>query len=144
MPKLYPPGRILHIVRKYPRDLLSNKKNKIETLSSSNGDTCVTTEAPKIIKKNKKLFKVIKNKREDSQTTLSPVYQIIENDNKKFDELLISPRMLQDHMPDNLIKCMRAVLEEPGPKNLQENLFSTNLIRATRVMMNTIQTKLQF
>jgi hypothetical protein len=38
-----------------------------------------------------------------------PVYQVIENSNTSFNELLISPRMLQDHMPDNLIKCMRAV-----------------------------------
>lgn len=44
------------------------------------------------------------------KTTMSgPVYQVIENENTNFNELLISPRMLQDHMPDNLIKCMRAV-----------------------------------
>jgi hypothetical protein len=45
-----------------------------------------------------------------------PVYQVIETENENFNELLISPRMLQDHMPDNLIKCMKAVLEEPAPK----------------------------
>jgi hypothetical protein len=45
-----------------------------------------------------------------------PVYQIVEADNRQFNQLLISPRMLHDHMPDNLIKCMKAVLEEPAPK----------------------------
>lgn len=78
LPKLYPPGRILHIVRQYPTDR-HEKESAYESF------------AP-------------------------PVYQIIENDNKHFDELLISPRMIQDHMPDNLIKCMRAVLDEPLPK----------------------------
>lgn len=51
-----------------------------------------------------------------SQALPGPVYQVIEADNKNFNELLISPRMIHDHMPNNLIKCMKAVLEEPAPK----------------------------
>ena len=68
-PSLYPPGRILHIVRKYPKT--ENKTKK--------------------------------------QGKVKPTLQIIEADNHNFNELLISPRMLQDHMPQSVLNAMKAV-----------------------------------
>ena len=72
-PSLYPPGRILHIVRKYPRA------------------------------KNENIFESNQQKKESS------TFQIIEADNRSFHELLISPRMLQDHMPQSILNAMKAV-----------------------------------
>jgi hypothetical protein len=37
------------------------------------------------------------------------VFQIIESDNRHFNELLISPNMIADHMPGSLIDSMKAV-----------------------------------
>jgi hypothetical protein len=118
LPILYPPGRILHIVRKYPRSPNQRANN-------SNFETDI--ESNNLSKKKRKIFskKTNKNKEENRNRKIQideeeqdnqPVYQLIETDNKNFNELLISPRMLQDHMPDNLIKCMKAVLDEPAPK----------------------------
>jgi hypothetical protein len=70
-PSLYPPGRILHIVRKYPHESLNER--------------CKSDKSEKTI------------------------FQIIEADNRNFNELLISPRMLQDHMPQSVLKAMKAV-----------------------------------
>lgn len=102
-PKLYPPGRILHIVRKYPKNSFDLNDSLNETKISQKSKHCY------FFKENEKdLQQKIKNN--------LPVYQVIETENENFNELLISPRMLQDHMPDNLIKCMKAVLKEPAPK----------------------------
>lgn len=100
---MYPPGRILHIVRKYPRPLSSTTHYEDEQLN------------PKLRqhRKSNQLKDMLKLNRSSQPL---PVYQIIETDNKDFNELLISPRMIQDHLPNNLIKCMKAVLEEPAPK----------------------------
>ena len=68
-PSLYPPGRILHIVRKYPKHEDTTKK----------------------------------------QGKVKPTLQIIDADNHNFNELLISPRMLQDHMPQSVLNAMKAV-----------------------------------
>ena len=76
-----------------------------------------TVETKKSVKFNS-LQNYLMNTRlsKSSQALPGPVYQVIEADNKNFNELFISPRMIQDHMPNNLIKCMKAVLEEPAPK----------------------------
>lgn len=78
-PPLYPPGRIIHIVRKYPRE-------------PSNADNLLQND-----------------KITDQKATCSPIYQIIEANNHGFDELLISPRMLQDHIPHNVLGAMKKV-----------------------------------
>ena len=38
-----------------------------------------------------------------------PVYQAIWADNRDFDEVLISPTMLNDHMPDNVMEALEKV-----------------------------------
>jgi len=57
---LYPPGRIIHIVRHHPKTRRGGE----------------------------------------------PAYQGVWADNKDFDEVLISKRMLQDHMPDNVLDAL--------------------------------------
>ena len=123
LPKLYPPGRILHVVRKYPREAHLENRNSLTILNDV--DTNVNCNKPfrastiiattDLERQKSKKFAQFKGLFKDSsnnsskQTLVQPVYQVIETDNKHFNELLISPRMLQDHMPDNLIKCMKAV-----------------------------------
>lgn len=116
--RLYPPGRILHVVRKYPRNNINDSFD--ETKSKTSNTT------------NKYCYKDTANLsyrlNNSNSSNNIPVYQVIETDNENFNELLISPRMLQDHMPDNLIKCMKAVLEEPAPKKPPRQ-FKTEEIR---------------
>ena len=48
-----------------------------------------------------------------------PVYQAIWVENDSFDEVLISPVMIQDHMPDKVLQALQKVGSEsshrPGP-----------------------------
>ncbi|XP_076163450.1 inactivation no afterpotential E isoform X3 [Ptiloglossa arizonensis] len=74
---LYPPGRIIHVVRHHP--------NKGEQML---------------------------NKRE-------PVYQALWAGPCDFDEVLISPVMIQDHMPDNMLKALNKVVTTLGPAKPQ-------------------------
>lgn len=69
---LYPPGKIIHIVRNHP---------KTTRLCGSN----------------------------------EPVYQAVWADNIDFDEVLISPSMVQDHMPDKVIEALEKVMVNLGP-----------------------------
>jgi hypothetical protein len=78
---MYPPGRILHIIQKYPFNDNNNNNNNEYT---------------------RKLGKSTSN---SSRLT----YQIIETDNKSLNQILISSRMLKDHVPDNVLKAMREV-----------------------------------
>ena len=41
--------------------------------------------------------------------SVKPVYQAIWADNKSFDEVLISKRMVQDHMPDKVLEALEKV-----------------------------------
>ncbi|KAK2588417.1 hypothetical protein KPH14_004418 [Odynerus spinipes] len=72
---LYPPGRIIHVVRHHP--------NKGE-------------------KKYESRWRQMLTKRE-------PVYQALWAGPCDFDEVLISPVMIQDHMPDNMLKALNKV-----------------------------------
>ncbi|XP_054001442.1 diacylglycerol lipase-alpha isoform X3 [Hylaeus anthracinus] len=72
---LYPPGRIIHVVRHHP--------NKGE-------------------QKYESRWRQVLNKRE-------PVYQALWAGPCDFDEVLISPVMIQDHMPDNMLKALNKV-----------------------------------
>ena len=40
---------------------------------------------------------------------VDPIYKAIWADNKSFDEVLISKRMVQDHMPDNVLDALTQV-----------------------------------
>ncbi|BFG01072.1 sn1-specific diacylglycerol lipase alpha [Drosophila madeirensis] len=83
---LYPPGRIIHIVRHHPKPDENVLKSR------------------------------------------EPVYQAIWADSTDFDEVLISPVMLQDHMPDKVLAALKKVVTTSGPrKPLRQtsNAFST-------------------
>ncbi|KAH8272951.1 hypothetical protein KR026_000370 [Drosophila bipectinata] len=91
---LYPPGRIIHIVRHHP---------KAEEQKYDSG-----------------WRNVLKNR--------EPVYQAIWADSTDFDEVLISPVMLQDHMPDKVLAALKKVVTTSGPRKPQRqtsNAFST-------------------
>ncbi|XP_043192219.1 diacylglycerol lipase-alpha-like [Amphibalanus amphitrite] len=72
---LYPPGRVMHIVRHHPEHHGGDKKVR-------RGE---------------------------------PVYQAIWVENDSFDEVLISPVMIQDHMPDKVLQALQKVLSCVGP-----------------------------
>ncbi|XP_015173083.1 PREDICTED: sn1-specific diacylglycerol lipase alpha isoform X2 [Polistes dominula] len=82
---LFPPGRIIHVVRHHP--------NKGE-------------------KKYESRWRQVLSKRE-------PVYQALWAGPCDFDEVLISPVMIQDHMPDNILKALNKVVTTLGPAKPQ-------------------------
>ncbi|XP_054728869.1 uncharacterized protein LOC129237915 isoform X1 [Anastrepha obliqua] len=91
---LYPPGRIIHIVRHHPK--------------------------PEEQKYDSGWRSVLKSH--------EPVYQAIWADTYDFDEVLISPVMLQDHMPDKVLAALKKVVTTSGPRKPQRqtsNAFST-------------------
>jgi hypothetical protein len=123
LPFLYPPGRILHVVRKYPRKQSNNVNLNEKSHEISNNNKNINKQNSfKLFNNLSKKFK----KKNENQSSSLPVYQVIETDNQQFNELLISPRMLQDHMPDNLIKCMKAVLEDRAPKKPPRQFTNTS------------------
>uniref|UniRef100_A0AAR5Q0G7 Diacylglycerol lipase-alpha n=1 Tax=Dendroctonus ponderosae TaxID=77166 RepID=A0AAR5Q0G7_DENPD len=71
---LYPPGRIIHVVRHHP------------------------TSGQQALSKKE------------------PVYQALWAANTDFDEVLISPVMIQDHMPDTVLEALNKVVTTMGPK----------------------------
>ncbi|XP_011164880.1 diacylglycerol lipase-alpha isoform X4 [Solenopsis invicta] len=73
---LFPPGRIIHVVRHHP----NKGEQKYETH-----------------------WRQVLNKHE-------PVYQALWAGPCDFDEVLISPVMIQDHMPDNMLRALNKVL----------------------------------
>ncbi|XP_071639889.1 diacylglycerol lipase-alpha isoform X4 [Temnothorax longispinosus] len=73
---LYPPGRIIHVVRHHP----NKGEQKYETH-----------------------WRQVLNKHD-------PVYQALWASPCDFDEVLISPVMIQDHMPDNMLRALNKVL----------------------------------
>ncbi len=101
---LYPPGRILHLVRSYPQQE-QNAAEKITQLSKDSQESRSKKQLKNIFKKN---FSKLSTKAAPVKAAM-PFFKIIETDNKELNEILISPRMLQDHLPDNIIKCMKAV-----------------------------------
>uniref|UniRef100_A0A182IX48 Diacylglycerol lipase-alpha n=1 Tax=Anopheles atroparvus TaxID=41427 RepID=A0A182IX48_ANOAO len=81
---LYPPGRIIHIVRHHP------------------------AQEEQMLKKRE------------------PVYQAIWADNKDFDEVLISPVMIQDHMPDTVLAALEKVVASIGPQKPNRQFTKVN------------------
>ncbi|XP_014475322.1 PREDICTED: sn1-specific diacylglycerol lipase alpha isoform X5 [Dinoponera quadriceps] len=82
---LYPPGRIIHVVRHHP----NKDEQKYETS-----------------------WRQVLSKRE-------PVYQALWAGPCDFDEVLISPVMIQDHMPDNMLRALNKVVTTLGPAKPQ-------------------------
>ncbi|KAK9886536.1 hypothetical protein WA026_016811 [Henosepilachna vigintioctopunctata] len=74
---LYPPGRIIHVVRHHP------------------------------------------TKGEQALSKRQPVYQALWAQNVDFDEVLISPVMIQDHMPDRVLSALKKVITTLGPRKPQ-------------------------
>ncbi|XP_018331978.1 sn1-specific diacylglycerol lipase alpha isoform X2 [Agrilus planipennis] len=68
---LYPPGRIIHVVRHHPK------------------------------------------KGEQAFSSKEPVYQALWAENTDFDEVLISPVIIQDHMPDKVVEALSKVELNP-------------------------------
>lgn len=102
---LYPPGRIIHIVRNHPKDY----GGLLDPLTSFSCcySACSQKYEPKwrrVIKKNE------------------PVYQALWADNKDFDQVLISPVMIQDHMPDKLLEALEKLLVNKGPTKPQRKM----------------------
>ncbi|XP_021355357.1 sn1-specific diacylglycerol lipase alpha-like isoform X2 [Mizuhopecten yessoensis] len=71
---LYPPGKIIHVVRSHPR----GKKKRL----------CGSGE---------------------------PVFQAVWAHNTSFDEVIVSPTMINDHMPDNVMDALEKVLVNVAP-----------------------------
>ncbi|XP_012217030.1 diacylglycerol lipase-alpha isoform X1 [Linepithema humile] len=88
---LYPPGRIIHVVRHHP----NKGEQKYETH-----------------------WRQMLSKRE-------PVYQALWAGPCDFDEVLISPVMIQDHMPDNMLRALNKVVTTLGPAKPQRLASST-------------------
>ncbi|XP_043499507.1 diacylglycerol lipase-alpha isoform X3 [Polistes fuscatus] len=105
---LFPPGRIIHVVRHHP--------NKGE-------------------KKYESRWRQVLSKRE-------PVYQALWAGPCDFDEVLISPVMIQDHMPDNMLKALNkvsacrdrtgTVLDVNAPTNTPANASINAVADATK------------
>ncbi|XP_059079091.1 diacylglycerol lipase-alpha-like isoform X2 [Tigriopus californicus] len=74
----FPPGKIIHLVRHYPK---AEKHGKVE-----------------------------------------PVYQAIWADNTSFDQVLISKRMVQDHMPDKVLEALDKLLKAQGPSKPRRSM----------------------
>ncbi|XP_037036591.1 diacylglycerol lipase-alpha isoform X1 [Bradysia coprophila] len=89
---LYPPGRIIHIVRHHTK--------------------------PNEQKYEQGWRQVLKPH--------EPVYQAIWVDNMDFDEVLISPAMIQDHMPDTVLAALNKVITTFGPRKPQRQSSNAN------------------
>nr|XP_029733226.1 uncharacterized protein LOC109404729 isoform X1 [Aedes albopictus] len=102
---LYPPGRIIHIVRHHP----NQDEHKFE-----------------------KGWRQMLKKRE-------PVYQAIWADNTAFDEVLISPVMVQDHMPDKVLAALNKVITTVGPRKPQRQSSNANSSIASEAIEALLQ-----
>ncbi|UYV66257.1 PARVA [Cordylochernes scorpioides] len=94
---LYPPGRIIHIVRSHPGPCRSRKK-------------------------------------------FEPVYQAVWANTIDFDEVLISPVMIQDHMPDKVLEALEKLLQNTDRPMSERGLLSPSedtLNSETRVEVET-------
>ncbi|XP_023245102.1 sn1-specific diacylglycerol lipase alpha [Copidosoma floridanum] len=77
------------------------------------------------------------NKGEQILKKHEPVYQALWADPGDFDEVLISPVMIQDHMPDNMLKALNKVLEH---REICAELSATAPVATTIVPTTTTTT----
>ena len=66
--------------------------------------------------------------------SVQPVYQAIWASNTDFDEVLISPTMVQDHMPDKVFAALQKVLPLRSPWSPPTNAVHTVLCSHTHVL----------
>ncbi|XP_067946078.1 diacylglycerol lipase-alpha-like isoform X2 [Watersipora subatra] len=62
------------------------------------------------------IIHIVKNYPKDSGKDQKPMYQAIWSDNKSFDTIIVSPKMVEDHMPNTVLDAMKNVLAHHGPK----------------------------
>lgn len=53
--------------------------------------------------------------------------QALWSDNKEFNEILISPTMIKDHMPDQILEALQSLLQTTGPPKPQRNIQNNNV-----------------
>ncbi|XP_053204588.1 diacylglycerol lipase-alpha-like isoform X2 [Panonychus citri] len=90
---LYPPGKIIHIVRNHPA-----KEEKFVGKKDS-------------------------------------VYQALWVDNTEYDQIIISPVMIQDHMPDKVLEALEKLLITTGPPKPTRRLTANNIDHISRPLM---------
>ncbi|XP_018908023.2 diacylglycerol lipase-alpha isoform X1 [Bemisia tabaci] len=100
---LFPPGKIIHIVRHHP----TKEEQKYETW-----------------------WRRWLNKHE-------PVYQALWANNTDFDEVLISPVMIQDHMPDKVLDSLNRVITSMGPAKPQRSATNISAVINLREKLKT-------
>ncbi|XP_065343511.1 diacylglycerol lipase-alpha isoform X2 [Cloeon dipterum] len=99
---LYPPGKILHVVRHHP------------------------TKGEQVLRKNE------------------PVYQALWVDNMDFDEVLISPVMIQDHMPDKVLEALEKVVTHIGPAKPRRHSMTPSDKAPTECSSKTLMINSEF
>ncbi|XP_077492793.1 inactivation no afterpotential E isoform X2 [Amblyomma americanum] len=104
---LYPPGRIIHIVRNHPKDFRGLQEPTYFPFHSPPSTASSQKYEPR--------WRRVMRKSE-------PVYQALWADNKDFDQVLISPVMIQDHMPDKLLEALEKLLVNKGPTKPQRKM----------------------
>ncbi|RWS12438.1 sn1-specific diacylglycerol lipase alpha-like isoform X5 [Dinothrombium tinctorium] len=95
---MYPPGKIIHIVRNHP-------------------------DPSRYVL----LINMININKLSMMNKFEPVYQALWANNTDFDQILISPVMIQDHMPDKLLNALEKLLVNTGPPKPQRQEFHVNL-----------------
>ncbi|XP_022649530.1 sn1-specific diacylglycerol lipase alpha-like isoform X3 [Varroa destructor] len=96
---LFPPGKIIHIVRSHPKN---NAQVGGDQSTPASGEGTPRTE--------KSMWRKLGFSSEEE-----PVYQALWSDPRDFDKVLVSPSMIQDHMPDKVLEALRKLLTKIGP-----------------------------
>ncbi|XP_015785894.1 sn1-specific diacylglycerol lipase alpha isoform X2 [Tetranychus urticae] len=98
---LYPPGKIIHIVRNHPKKKEASKN---------------------------KSWRNIVGKKE-------AVYQALWVDNTEYDQIIISPVMIQDHMPDKVLEALERLLINTGPPKPIRHVMTNNVDLISRPLL---------
>ncbi|XP_064627221.1 diacylglycerol lipase-alpha-like [Lineus longissimus] len=95
---------------------LQMERERDQPMHPTDSDLALTTHTP--LFPPGKIIHIVRNHPKSSSLLCrqrAPVYQAIIADNTDFDEVLISPTMINDHMPDNVLSALRKVLVNVGP-----------------------------
>ena len=92
---LCPPGKFFHLMRNYSR-----KESNVENKANFNGSK----------RQFKDILKNLNRLKTKAPVKTMPIFEVKETDINELNEILISPQILKDHLPNNLIKCMNAVI----------------------------------
>ncbi|OQR78732.1 sn1-specific diacylglycerol lipase alpha-like [Tropilaelaps mercedesae] len=96
---LFPPGKIIHIVRSHPKNNLH-----------PSGAPCPPGSGEGTPRMEKSMWRKLGFSSDEE-----PVYQALWTDPRDFDKVLVSPSMIQDHMPDKVLEALRKLLTKFGP-----------------------------